>query len=294
MPVVDVWSPVADPPDGLLEELANVGAEAFRIDVSSVWVVWHDLDPRRAWRPAWAAGSRAPLVFVRCKITHSIEKVEAFLRAARDVLAGSMGCASEDLYIAVQRVQPRELLVDGDIWVGPTASGSGDEILVRPVGRVRAPRQDLEDDYWGGVVSVIELDDRQFGSDSVQGLGAFSHIEVLFHMGLVPPDAVVVGARHPRGRRDLPSVGIFAQRAKARPNRLAVSRCRLLSIEGLRLEVEGLDAVNGTAVIDIKPWMAELGPAGPVTQPPWSHEITARYFAPFESSPHGTPLEGAR
>jgi tRNA (Thr-GGU) A37 N-methylase len=52
-------------------------------------------------------------------------------------------------------------------------------------------------------------------------------------------------------------VGIFAQRGKGRPNRLGVSRCRLLGVEGTVLTVQALDAVDGTPVLDIKPWFAD-------------------------------------
>lgn len=58
-------------------------------------------------------------------------------------------------------------------------------------------------------------------------------------------EKVVFGARHPRGREDWPLVGIFAQRGKNRPNKIGVSVCKILGTDGLRLEVEGLDAIDG-------------------------------------------------
>jgi tRNA (Thr-GGU) A37 N-methylase len=71
---------------------------------------------------------------------------------------------------------------------------------------------------------------------------------------------------------------IFAQRASARPNGLGVTRCRLLRIEGLRLTVDGLDALDGTPVLDIKPYLEEFGPRGPVHQPQWTRELMHGYF----------------
>ena len=62
-------------------------------------------------------------------------------------------------------------------------------------------------------------------------------------------------SRHPRGNRDWPEVGIFAQRAKDRPNRLGVTVCRILEVMDSTVRVAGLDAIDGTPVVDIKPWM---------------------------------------
>lgn len=152
------------------------------------------------------------------------------------------------------------------------------EIVIRPIGVVRSPRGEIEDDYWGGVVSEIVLDERQFTPEALQGLDSFSHLEVIFFMHRVPPEKIVKDARYPRNRTDLPKLGIFAQRAKARPNRLGLTRCQLLSCEGLRLRVRGLDAIDGTPVVDIKPYMTEFAPRGQVTQPSWTPEIMEHYF----------------
>jgi len=89
---------------------------------------------------------------------------------------------------------------------------------------------------------------------------------------------VQTAARHPRGNRDWPEVGIFAQRGKARPNRIGLSVCELVAVEGLRVAVRGLDAIDGTPVLDLKPWMQEFGPRGPVRQPAWSTELMAGYW----------------
>jgi tRNA (adenine37-N6)-methyltransferase len=89
---------------------------------------------------------------------------------------------------------------------------------------------------------------------------------------------VNLGARYPRGRKDWPRVGIFAQRAKNRPNRIGVTVCRLVSVSDLSIFVEGLDAVEGTPVLDIKPYMREFGPRGEVRQPAWSTELMSGYW----------------
>jgi tRNA (Thr-GGU) A37 N-methylase len=94
----------------------------------------------------------------------------------------------------------------------------------------------------------------------------------------VPEENVERGARHPRGREDWPLTGIFAQCGKNRPNRLGVTVCRILSVDGSLLHVEGLDAIDGTPVIDIKPVMREFLPRGEVRQPDWVSELMAAYW----------------
>ncbi|MCX5394730.1 SAM-dependent methyltransferase [Streptomyces sp. NPDC006482] len=151
-------------------------------------------------------------------------------------------------------------------------------VVAHPVGHVVGGRDEVRDDEWGDVVSVVRLDAEAFGPEALAGLDAFSHLEVVYHFDRVRPDAVETGARHPRGNAEWPLVGIFAQRGKNRPNRIGVSRCRLLRTDGLDLHVQGLDAVDGTPVLDIKPYMAEFGPQGPTTQPAWADEIMRRYY----------------
>ena len=148
---------------------------------------------------------------------------------------------------------------------------------VEPIGHVIGGRRETQDDRWGAERCVIELASR-FGAESLAGLADFSHLEVIYCFHLVPDAEIETGARHPRGRADWPLVGIFAQRGKGRPNRLGVSRCRLRGIEGTRLTVEGLDAVDGTPVLDLKPYMREFGPRGAVTQPPWATELMSLYY----------------
>lgn len=147
-----------------------------------------------------------------------------------------------------------------------------------PIGVVAGGRGEVRDDDWDAERAVIALDARRFGPEAVAGLDAFSHLEVVFLFHRVDPARVETGARHPRGNPGWPRVGIFAQRAKDRPNRLGVSRCVLERVDGLDLHVAGLDAVDGTPVLDIKPYMSEFAPRGPVHQPAWSRELMAGYW----------------
>jgi len=152
------------------------------------------------------------------------------------------------------------------------------DFMMNPIGRVSGGRREAIDDDWGANRAVIELDADRFDDTALAGLDAFSHAEIVFVFDQVKDDEIVSGARHPRGRTDWPKIGIFAQRGKNRPNRIGLTTCRVVSVNGRRLEVEGLDAIDGTPVLDIKPHMAGFGPRGAVSEPEWAAEIMASYW----------------
>jgi tRNA-Thr(GGU) m(6)t(6)A37 methyltransferase TsaA len=152
-------------------------------------------------------------------------------------------------------------------------------IEMTPIGQVRNERTTPIDDDWDRVDSVIQLDLALLGDDAAAGLRSFSHLEVVYVFDRVDPDGVERGSRHPRGNTDWPSVGILAQRAKNRPNRIGVTVCELMAVRpGGVIEVRGLDAIDGTPVLDIKPYMTEFGPRGDVIQPDWSRELMGGYW----------------
>lgn len=152
------------------------------------------------------------------------------------------------------------------------------DFVIQAVGHVHGGRADPIDDDWGASKSTIELNSNIFTPEALAGLDAFSHVEIIFVFDKVAPDKIEKGARHPRGRQDWPLTGIFAQRGKNRPNRLGVTVCKILSVEGTSLHVEGLDAISGTPVVDIKPVMREFLPRGEVRQPEWVGELMAAYW----------------
>jgi len=148
---------------------------------------------------------------------------------------------------------------------------------LEPVGVVVGGRSEAIDDNWGSVEAIIRLNEDRFGGDAVDGLDAFSHLCVVFQFHLVAEADVVIGARHPRGNFNWPKVGVYAQRAKMRPNRLGVSSCALVRVSGLDLYVQGLDAIDGTPILDVKPFMREFEPIG-THQPTWATELMQRYY----------------
>ena len=149
---------------------------------------------------------------------------------------------------------------------------------VQPVGHVRGGRDQPTDDDWGGSRARIELDPERFSAEALAGLDAFSHLEVLFLFDRVSDEKIEYGARHPRGREDWPRVGIFAQRGKNRPNRIGLCTCRIVNVDGLAVEVEGLDAIDGTPVLDMKPAMRGFLPREAVREPAWAAEIMKEYW----------------
>jgi tRNA (adenine37-N6)-methyltransferase len=151
------------------------------------------------------------------------------------------------------------------------------EITMRPIGWVRGGRRDPVDDGWDAERCCIELTD-PLGPDALAGLESFSHVEVVFVFHLVDEADVVLGARRPRGRDDWPKVGIFAQRGKARPNRIGVTTCAVEAVEGTTVHVRGLDAVDGTPVLDLKPHLRGFEPRGEVIQPAWAEAIMNGYW----------------
>ena len=138
-------------------------------------------------------------------------------------------------------------------------------------------RTSHKDDGWDAVAAVVELDTELFGPEALAGLAAFSHVEVLFHFHAAE-GLGETGARIPRGNPAWPKVGIFAQRAKDRPNHIGATICRILSVRGTMLELSGLDAIDGTPVLDIKPVMTDFLPRGDIREPAWARELMRQYW----------------
>ena len=152
------------------------------------------------------------------------------------------------------------------------------DIQLSPIGFVRGGRDQAIDDNWGASRARIVLDASRYSSSALAGLADFSHAEILFFFDRVPESEIEYGARHPRGRADWPLVGIFAQRGRNRPNRLGSCVCRIIAVDGLSLDVEGLDAIDGTPVLDIKPVLEGFLPRGEVREPAWAAEIMKDYW----------------
>jgi len=150
-------------------------------------------------------------------------------------------------------------------------------IEMYPIAYVCCERDTLADDGWGDVESVIELSE-EMPTESLDGLDDFSHLEIIYHLHLVGENEVLLGSEHPRENPDWPKVGIFAQRKKNRPNRLGLTIVELIKREGRRLTVKGLDAIDGTPILDIKPVMQEFLPRKALHQPDWVRDLMQDYW----------------
>ena len=150
-------------------------------------------------------------------------------------------------------------------------------IALEPIGIAYNERHEVLDDDWGEVVTSIQLK-AALPEESLWGIESFSHAEIIFYFHLVEENKIVTGARHPRNDRSLPEIGIFAQRGKNRPNRLGHTIVKIIKREGRALYVQGLDCINGTPVLDIKPVMQEFLPQGHIEQPGWTKEIMKNYW----------------
>ena len=91
-------------------------------------------------------------------------------------------------------------------------------------------------------------------------------------------DAVTHLARRPRDRTDMPLVGAFAQRSRHRPNPIGVTTAELKRLEGASLFVRGLDAIDGTPVLDVKPHVPAFDSPGHVRVPDWMSRLMEGYF----------------
>lgn len=149
---------------------------------------------------------------------------------------------------------------------------------VTPIGWVRSERQKLSEKGWDLVSSHIELDTSRFDASSLAGIQTFSHVEIIFFFHKVPENRIELHARRPQNNPDWPEMGIFAQRGKNRPNRIGATICNLLWVDGTDLHISGLDAIDGTPVLDIKPVMKGFLPKGPVDEPEWASELMKTYW----------------
>lgn len=189
------------------------------------------------------------------------------IRPSRCVTFGKFGMLEQQIAFGMQIVTRQ------------FTRGSSMRITIEPVGYVHSQRTAATDDNWSVVQSWIELD-KNYTEESLMGLNAFSHVEILFYFHKVDPSSVVRTSEHPRDNPNWPKVGVFSQRKRARPNLLGTTICELTKVEGKRIYVRHLDAIDQTPVIDIKPVFREFLPdeVSKVCQPTWVTELMMNYW----------------
>jgi tRNA-Thr(GGU) m(6)t(6)A37 methyltransferase TsaA len=127
-----------------------------------------------------------------------------------------------------------------------------EKIVFNPIGYVRTVAVSGEVKDNAGVSEIV------LGPNLVkalEGVEGFSHLFVLFYLNQTPTDKRQSLKIHPKGRDDLPLIGIFGTRTMFRPNPIGLTLVELLKIDGNVLTVRGLDAFDGTPVLDIKPYV---------------------------------------
>jgi len=149
------------------------------------------------------------------------------------------------------------------------------KIELEIIGSVVTPIKEPVDENWGEVISEIALNEKY--ADGLIGLKDFSHAVIIYFMHLATDKERVNIRRHPQGRDDMPFVGIFSQRAKRRPNPVGVTAVKIIKVENNVLKIQGLDAIDGTPVLDIKPYYPRDRVANPII-PEWVYRLMSNYY----------------
>lgn len=149
-------------------------------------------------------------------------------------------------------------------------------IQLSPIAFIRNSRKTPTDDFWGDVISEIELAEN-IPTEAFTGISEFSHLEIIYHFDKVDVNSIKF-AGHPRGNPEFPLMGIFAQRKKDRPNAIGLCTVELLEHKDRILKVKNLDAIDGTPVLDIKPVFREFQAKGEIRQPKWVGELMEKYW----------------
>ncbi|MBI4226367.1 tRNA (N6-threonylcarbamoyladenosine(37)-N6)-methyltransferase TrmO [Candidatus Roizmanbacteria bacterium] len=152
-----------------------------------------------------------------------------------------------------------------------TFLGSQDKngtIKIIPLGYAKNPVKKPTLPGWKNVVSEIVIDKKY--AKGLNGIEDYSHVIVVYWMDKEKECHL---RHHPQGREDVPFVGIFACRCPQRPNRIAISTVELISREGNRLKVRGLDIIDGTPIIDIKPCTPQYDEVRNAKVPDWVSKL---------------------
>jgi tRNA-Thr(GGU) m(6)t(6)A37 methyltransferase TsaA len=160
-------------------------------------------------------------------------------------------------------------------------------IQIKPVGVVRNRSQNLNrsDSFnilsWQERAAKMKMQSQTISELAINadldgildGIDDFSHLIVLYWAHLVPDERRSLIRLHPMGSNDFPLVGVFATNSPIRPNSILTSVVKLLGREGNTLKVTGLDALDGSPILDIKPYDGELDKLKDVKMPDWMRRI---------------------
>jgi tRNA (adenine37-N6)-methyltransferase len=151
-----------------------------------------------------------------------------------------------------------------------------DKIELKPIGYVSSPVTEKVDENWGGVISHILLKPDHAGA--LLGLKDFSHAIIVTYLHEAHYEKEKHLQRRPRGLETMPKVGIFSQRVKDRPNPIGITAVKIIGVGDDYLEVQGLDAINDTPVLDIKPYYPQYDEIVDSIVPEWVNRLMEKYF----------------
>ncbi len=150
------------------------------------------------------------------------------------------------------------------------------KVELNSIGKVRNDIADQKDNKWGADVSNIIINEKlQAG---LVGLSDFSHLVVVYYLDKACFNSELHLVRRPQGRDDMPMVGIFSQRAKDRPNPIGITAVEIISVDGNVITVRGLDAIDNTPVLDIKPYFPMYDCRNNAIVPEWVKVLMETYF----------------
>ena len=150
------------------------------------------------------------------------------------------------------------------------------KIEFTPIGFVTNQVTEPVDEDWGSVISRLTIAP-EFAK-GIRGLDSFSHAVVITYLNRAEFQAAKHLVRRPRGLDSMPEVGIFSQRAKDRPNPIGVTSVKIAGVGENFIEVKGLDAINGTPILDIKPYYPQYDCINDAAVPEWVNRLMNNYF----------------
>ncbi len=162
----------------------------------------------------------------------------------------------------------------------------GQSICLKPVGIVRNQIQEIDWRDYGSsswhsrtvlmkkqLEAVSELIINSDLDGALDGIEGFSHINVIYWAHLIPAERRSLTRVYPMGRTDLPLTGVFTTHSPARPNSILITTVRLIERKGNVLIVTGLDALDGSPILDIKPYLPDEKSLGEIKMPDWMRQI---------------------
>ncbi|SEM82460.1 tRNA-Thr(GGU) m(6)t(6)A37 methyltransferase TsaA [Syntrophus gentianae] len=150
------------------------------------------------------------------------------------------------------------------------------KIQLKPVGFISSPVTEQADEKWGGVISRVLLQPEYIGA--LSGLEDFSHAMIITYLHQAKYEKEKHLQRRPRDLDSMPKIGIFSQRAKDRPNPIGVTTVKIITVKDDYIEVQGLDAINGTPILDIKPYYPHYDKVDAPKTPEWVDKLMEKYF----------------